>query len=74
MTRCGVNAHGIQLWKDPGFDLLAVTYAEPGPSDVQLLGIWSTEEVASAARPYKNGHRVTLTALKELPRFYFPRA
>ena len=59
----------VSIRPDAGFDVMIVTYAEPGESEVQLFGIWEKTQVLSKMRPQKRYPRVYLTHLKQLPQY-----
>ena len=63
----------VSIRKEPGFDVLIVTYAESGESNVRLFGSWTREQVLSKAKPAQSSLRVFLKDLKTLPTFWMPR-
>ena len=56
---------------DADFDVMIVTYAKPGGSEVRLFGIWEKKQLLSVKRPPKRYPRVYLTDLKQLPQYRF---
>ena len=71
ITPQNLKTRYVTVKPDADFDVMIVTYAEPGGSEVRLFGIWEKEQVLSVMKPTKQLPRVNLTDLRQLPEYCF---